>query len=191
MRPPTIFAIVWVGWFLSWILAAPWSRKTEKRVYSWDAWVSRLLMVAGGVLIFRPNSFGLGGGELWRVGVAGGYALAGVTIAGVAFAWWARIHLGSLWSGSVTLKEGHRVIDTGPYSLVRHPIYTGLLLAASATVAAAATMQASIGFALVLVGVLLKARVEERLLSAELGPDAHGAYRQRVPMLVPFLPTMR
>jgi protein-S-isoprenylcysteine O-methyltransferase Ste14 len=191
MRPAAIFALIWIGWFLSWMLAAAWSGKTEKRVYSWDAWVSRLLMVAGGVLIFRRNSFGLGGGELWHVGDADGYALAGVTLAGAAFAWWARIHLGSLWSGSVTLKRGHRVIDTVPYRVVRHPIYTGLLLAASATVAAAATAQAVAGLAVVLVGVFMKARVEEHLLAAELGPDAYGAYQRRVPMLVPFLPMVR
>ena len=54
------------------------------------------------------------------------YVLAGLTLAGTLFTWWARIHLGRFWSNAITRKEGHRVIDTGPYGLVRHPIYTGL-----------------------------------------------------------------
>ena len=57
------------------------------------------------------------------------------TFAGILFAWWVRIHLGRLWSGAITRKEGHRVVDSGPYGLVRHPIYTGLLAATFTTAA--------------------------------------------------------
>ena len=53
---------------------------------------------------------------------------AAVTAGGLLFAVWARRHLGKNWSQAVTLKEGHELITSGPYALVRHPIYTGLLL---------------------------------------------------------------
>lgn len=79
-------------------------------------------------------------------------------------------------------------MDTGPYSLVRHPIYTGLLAASLATAVAQATATALVGWMLIGLGLWLKARVEERFLAAELDPQAYAAYRLRVPMLVPLLP---
>ncbi len=96
--------------------------------------------------------------------------------------------MGALWSGAIVRKEGHHIVETGPYALVRHPIYTGLIVAIFATAAAQATVTGLIGAALVAIGLWLKARVEERFLTAELGADAYAAYRRRVPMLVPFLP---
>ena len=68
--------------------------------------------------------------------------MAGLTLAGIAFTWWARIHLGRFWSNAITRKEGHRVIDTGPYGLVRHPIYTGLIGGMLATGVAVGTVTA-------------------------------------------------
>ena len=133
----------------------------------------------------------LGERRLWHVGYGGGYALAGVALAGILFTWWGRIHLGRLWSSAITRKEGHRVVDSGPYAIVRHPIYTGLIAAIVATAAAQATVSGLIGAALVAVGLGLKARAEERFLTAELGPEAYGPYCRRVPMLVPFITSRR
>ena len=92
-----------------------------------------------------------------------------------------------LWSGTITRKQDHRIVDTGPYALVRHPIYTGLLLAGFATAIARGRWEALIGAALFALGCWIKARQEERFLSEELGHE-YAAYRKRVPMLVPFLP---
>jgi len=124
---------------------------------------------------------------MWHVGYHGAYLLALLTFGGIFFAWWARIHLGRLWSGSITRKEGHHVVDTGPYGLVRHPIYTGLIGATIATATAAATVTAVVGAVLITFGMWLKARTEERFLTEELGPEAYTAYQRRVPMLVPFV----
>ncbi|WP_245490454.1 isoprenylcysteine carboxylmethyltransferase family protein [Mesorhizobium sp. M7A.F.Ca.US.011.01.1.1] len=106
---------------------------------------------------------------------------------GIAFAWWARLHLGRLWSGTITAKAGHRVINTGPYGLVRHPIYTGLLLAILATMAAKVTVWGIAGTALLIIGIVTKARLEESFLRGELG-SAYDDYASHVPMLVPFAP---
>jgi protein-S-isoprenylcysteine O-methyltransferase Ste14 len=109
-------------------------------------------------------------------------------VAGLFFTWWARIALGSLWSGSVGRKEGHTLVRVGPYRLVRHPIYTGLILAALAS-AAQIGMAANLAGAVVLTfGLWLKARLEERFLSAQLGAEAYAEYRRGTPMLVPFWP---
>jgi protein-S-isoprenylcysteine O-methyltransferase Ste14 len=93
-----------------------------------------------------------------------------------------------MWSARITRKTDHKVVDSGPYALVRHPIYTGLLLALLATAAAKGTMLGVAGFLILLIGIWVKARLEERWLTEELGADAYGNYRRRVPMLVPFWP---
>jgi protein-S-isoprenylcysteine O-methyltransferase Ste14 len=111
-----------------------------------------------------------------------------VALVGILFAWWARIHLGRLWSGRITLKQDHHVVDTGPYKLVRHPIYTGLILSILATAAAQATVTGLLGASAIVIGLWIKARAEEQLLTTELGVDAYGSYRNRVPMLIPFGP---
>jgi protein-S-isoprenylcysteine O-methyltransferase Ste14 len=123
---------------------------------------------------------------MWSVSVPLGWAMFAVVVAGIAFAWWARIHLGALWSGAVTRKFNHRIVDTGPYALVRHPIYTGLLSAAIATGVARGAWPALAGALILWLGIWMKARLEERFLSEQLGSE-YAAYRARVPMLVPFL----
>ena len=182
------FAVIWIGWIASWVAAALWSAPTVKRAERlatrrWDMWAYRAAILAGTILLWyasRPH-----GREprLWFVGDYGGLALAGVTFLGLVFTWWARIHLGRLWSGVITRKQGHRVVDTGPYGLVRHPIYTGLIVALWATGIAQGRASGIAGAALLTFGFWLKARAEERFLIEELGPDAYGAYRRRVPML--------
>jgi len=166
----------------------PRGAKTERRAPGSAQWIYRALTFVAAVLLYHRTSEAIGAGRLWHVGYGGAYALVGVVLLGIAFAWWARLHLGRLWSGSVTRKEGHRVIDTGPYGLVRHPIYTGLIGAMIATGIAVGTITALLGTALIAFGLWQKARMEEGFLSTELGADAYGPYCQRVPMLVPFLP---
>ena len=87
---------------------------------------------------------------------------------------------------AITRKEGHSIIESGPYGLVRHPIYTGLILAILATGAAVATAASLLGAILISFGEWQKARMEERFLSAELGAEAYQSYSRRVPMIVPF-----
>ncbi|MFZ3361491.1 MAG: isoprenylcysteine carboxylmethyltransferase family protein [Xanthobacteraceae bacterium] len=188
MRPSLLFAVIWIGWVISWIVASFWSAPTEKRITTWETWTSRGALLAGALLLLHSTRRLLSEPRLWHVGYYGAYALAGLTLIGILFAWWARIHLGRLWSSAITRKEGHHIIDSGPYAWVRHPIYTGLIAAIFATAAAQATVSGLLGAALVAFGLWLKARVEERFLTQELGSDAYGAYRRRVPMLVPFLP---
>ena len=117
---------------------------------------------------------------IWqRVGLA-------LTILGLAFAVWARIHLGRFWSGRVTLKEDHKLIRSGPYAFVRHPIYTGLLTAGSGTVLARGTLAALVGLALIGLAFWMKIRAEENLLTSHFG-ETYREYRRQVAALIPFL----
>ena len=188
IRPSVIFAVIWIGWLVSWIIAGFWTNRTEKTATTWDVWAYRALIVAGAVLLLHTTRRVLHEPRLWHVGFTGAYILAGVTLAGILFAWWARVHIGRLWSGSITRKVDHHIVDTGPYRLVRHPIYTGLILSIIATAAAQATVTSVFGAALIACGFWLKAKIEERFLTAELGAETYGSYRRRVPMLIPFGP---
>ena len=125
-----------------------------------------MLLLIGGVLFLIPARGYHGWMRFWSVGSRGAWICAGVILAGFAFCWWARIFLGQLWSSDVTKKHDHHIVDTGPYALVRHPIYTGLLLALIATAAAKGTLLGIAGLVLIALGLWMKARLEERFLSA-------------------------
>jgi protein-S-isoprenylcysteine O-methyltransferase Ste14 len=187
MTAAHLFGVAWALWALSWIAASLWSARSIKRAVAGTA-LSRFVLIAGAVVLFGgalawPNTV-----VLWNIGSVGAGILALVLVAGFAFAWWARLHLGRFWSSGITRKEGHRLIDTGPYALVRHPIYTGLIAAALATAGAEGTAPAMLGGAMMALGLWFKARLEERFLREELGPETYNAYRRRVPMLIPFMP---
>jgi protein-S-isoprenylcysteine O-methyltransferase Ste14 len=108
-----------------------------------------------------------------------------LAVAGLGFTWWARIHLGTLWSGTVTRKVHHKVIKTGPYAIVRHPIYTGISVALIATALLRPGWFGLAGVVLIIASFVIKYRLEERFLMEVLGPE-YAAYRKKVPALVPF-----
>lgn len=188
MTPFAAIVSLWLAWALSWIAAALWTQKTEKRLGVKGELAYRIPLLIG-TLVFLPTAHGYRGPlRLWFVTRDEAWACTALIACGLVFCWWARIHLGSLWSGSVTKKSDHRVIDTGPYRIVRHPIYTGILLAVYATAAAKGTILGIVGASLITVGLWMKARFEEGWLSRELDSGAYEAYRRGVPMLVPFGP---
>ena len=188
IQPNGTFQAIWIAWVVSWAAASLWSGRTAKRNTTYEAWIYRAIIFAGAILIAPWTAQVLGEKPTSQVGYYGAYALVGVMLLGLALTWWARIELGRLWSSAITRKEEHRLVDTGPYALVRHPIYTGIIIALLATAATEATMLAYLGAVLITIGLWVKARAEERFLSAELGPETYESYRCRVPMLVPFLP---
>ena len=117
-----------------------------------------------------------------------GTAVAGLalTVIGLGLASWARLILGRMWSGGVTLKEQHVIVDRGPYALARHPIYTGILFALLGSALARDTVAGYLGFGITTVGLILKFRQEERLLLTHFGP-AYEEYRGRVKGLSPLV----
>jgi protein-S-isoprenylcysteine O-methyltransferase Ste14 len=172
---------------LSWLLAAMWQERAVKRAATSSEIAYRLLTTVGGLLLFGFGGKYTGGGTvLWRPPMAAAWVLTGAVVGGLVFTWWARLHLGRLWSSSVGRKADHHIIETGPYRLVRHPIYTGLSLAAVATAAMVGSANAWLGVAIAILGFYVKARLEERFLREQLG-SAYDDYARRVGMLVPFL----
>jgi len=188
MTPDIALNLLWVVWVASWLAAAFWSDRAAGRPGFASELFYRIVTILGAILLFGTRRFDHAAVPLWRSGEAVGWTLFAVAALGFAFCWWARIHLGRLWSGFVTRKAGYRIIDTGPYGVVRHPIYTGIILAVFATAAFKGTGVALFGAAVMTGGFWIKARLEERFLRQELGTAAYDSYRRRVPMLVPFGP---
>jgi protein-S-isoprenylcysteine O-methyltransferase Ste14 len=188
-HPGLVLFNLWGAWALSWLAAAWWSRRTEKRIVFRRELPYRAVLLIGGVLFFIPHDSRYRLMRLWDLmSYEAVWICIAFAAAGFAFCWWARIYLGNLWSGSITKKGDHRVVDTGPYALVRHPIYTGILLAVLATMIAKGTLLGLIGAIIIAIGIWMKARLEENFLREELGAEAYDSYRRRVPMLVPFGP---
>lgn len=188
LRPGFVFILLWVGFALSWLIAAGWSAKTERSVGMKRELGYRIVLIAGGLALL-PRAHGYHGPmRLWFVTFDEAWVCIALVALGFAFCWWARIHLGALWSGWITRKADHRVVDTGPYGIVRHPIYTGILLAVYATAAVKGTIPGVLGALLVTLGLWMKAKLEERWLHEELDPGTYDDYCSRVPMLVPFGP---
>ena len=103
---------------------------------------------------------------------------------GLGFSLWARIYLGRNWSGAVRISEGHELIRSGPYASIRHPIYSGLLLAILGTAVVIGRWRGIIGFIIATLGFAYKAKREERLLSQEFG-SAFEEYRSHMGFFIP------
>ena len=176
---------LWCAWALYWGLTALSSKTTVRRETpaSRGGYVATLAVAAA--LIALPG-WGWLGARLWQRSF--GAYWCGVTLlaAGLAFAVWARVHLGRNWSGSVTVKEGHELIRSGPYAWVRHPIYTGLIAAVAGTAITSGTVRAFLGLVVVAGSLLWKLRAEERFMR-ETFPGEYERYSATVPALIPFI----
>lgn len=182
------FGILWMSWAICWVVAARWASRAAQRPPLGEEATYRLMTIAGGGLMILQFLPPLLPTLVWRGPMTASWVLWAVACGGLAFTWWARIHLGTLWSGRVTRKDDHRIIDTGPYGIVRHPIYTGILVALYAGLLVDAGPVNGLGVVVLTIAFVIKARLEERFLMQELGAEAYEGYRRRVPMLVPFLP---
>ncbi len=187
MTDSTSLVIVccWIAWAVYWVITAFSTKRAIERGGIIGYRVVALVLVAASFVIVRlvhgsPQS------RLWQTSLAAGIVSDCIVLAGAAFAVWARITLGRNWSAEVTLKDDHDLIESGPYALARHPIYTGLISMALGT---AINVGRAIGF-VVLVGLCgglwWKARQEEQIMSRQF-PDAYPAYKKRVRAIIPFV----
>jgi protein-S-isoprenylcysteine O-methyltransferase Ste14 len=175
-----VFGIGWAAFWLYWLVAAfsmkrghvPWSR--ELRIRAVIAVVVILLIRLGA---FRGHGLNT---DPWRAGT--GLVLFGL---GLGLAIWARLHIGRNWGTPMTEKDEPELVTSGPYRLVRHPIYSGILIAAAGT-AVALSWPWLIAVALAGVYFLYSATVEERYLTQRF-PDDYPVYKRSTKMLVPFI----
>lgn len=189
MTPTCAIYLLWCAWLASWTAAILWTNRTEKKDAIGAELVFRALFYVSVVLLFAfspafPNHAPR---QLWNFSAPMNWILFASTATGLLFTWWARIHLGRLWSDRVVLKTGHHVVDTGPYKLVRHPIYSGLIFAAFATAIQKGTSFGMLGVAVLTLAFYIKAKREEHFLRAELGEHAYDNYARKTAMLVPLV----
>jgi len=177
---------LWWGWGLYWMLSALRNKATERRESLASRLTHLLPLALGAALLAWPHPrWSALAWRMWPPSPAACRIGAALVTAGLAFAIWARVHLGGNWSGTVTVKQGHELIRSGPYAHVRHPIYTGLITALLGTTVASGTVHAAIGLAIIVVSFVRKSHSEEDFMR-ETFPGEYQRYNVEVPALIPF-----
>ncbi len=175
--------LLWAMFIIYWLVSAIGVKKNV-RTGDWarSAGIRILLVVVIIVLLQFSSAWNFLGYQFSYVVQIVGVVLCA---AGLAFAIWARVHLGRNWSGMPSMKEDHELITSGPYRFVRHPIYTGILLAlvSSALVSTAIWLLVAVIF---FINFLYRIPVEEKYMM-QLFPDQYPGYKKRTKALIPFV----
>lgn len=180
---------LWLAWLAFWVAAARGREKAVvRRESDWSRRLQSYPLILGGLLLAVPDlelAFldarlpGLPTAWSAPVGVA-------LVAAGLLFTVWARLFLADNWSVSVIVRSDHELVHRGPYAWVRHPIYSGALLALLGTALIGGQWRGFIGLMLIAASLLYKIRLEERFLEDHFG-DAYRDYCSRVRALVPLV----
>jgi protein-S-isoprenylcysteine O-methyltransferase Ste14 len=178
--PWYIFAAYWL---ITWLNV----KRTKAREKSADRLITLVVVIVAYNLLFA-NWLRIGPLRQRFLPQENWIAWAGIALTwvGTTVAIWARYCIGEYWSARVTLKEGHRLIRSGPYAYVRHPIYTGMLLGCIGAALVVGEWRGILAVALLLAAHSRKALREESLLTQEFG-DEYAAYRRSTGFLFPHL----
>lgn len=190
MTSKTLWQIELVPWYVFaayWAITALAVKRTKAAEKSADRLATLAVIALAFLLLFHSRTSV--GPLRWRFVPAETWiAWTGIVITaiGVALAIWARYCIGQYWSARVTLKEGHRLIRSGPYRWIRHPIYTGMLVASAGTALTLGECRGIVAVVLILATHSRKAQREERMLHTEFGEE-YAAYRRTTGFLFPRL----
>lgn len=182
-----IVGFLWLAWITYWFVASR-SAKVTERVETFGSRASHILPLAFAGYLFSIVKVPFLGHSLRLYQphrITNVVAVVGVAL-GLGFSAWARAHLGRNWSGIVTVKQDHELIRSGPYAVVRHPIYTGLLVAFAGMAVGGGTWTGWLAVAIIATAFVRKLRIEERFMADQFG-DQYTRYRREVPALIPGL----
>jgi protein-S-isoprenylcysteine O-methyltransferase Ste14 len=182
-----IIAIAWVAFALVWLFASFSSKQNARKQTSSPRIAQMLLVIAAYFLLFdSETAIGPLGWRfvpdtsLWWI------SGAALVVAGILVSFWARFFLGGNWSATVTVKQDHELVRSGPYAIVRHPIYSGLLLAIAGTALNKGEVRGLLALLLALVAWKWKSLLEEAFMQEQFGDNYH-VYRRQVKALIPFV----
>ncbi len=183
----SFFPVVWIAFLLYWRIRAA-GTKTIQRSEAATSGILRALAFLVAIVLLSTTRIPLPWlyRQLWPTGIWPFWIGAAVTVGSLLFAVWARQYLGGNWSSFVTIKQGHELITTGPYALVRHPIYTGILAGFLGTAIALSQVRGFVGFVLMFLVLWLKLRTEEEWMRSQFG-ETYATYAHRTAALVPYL----
>ena len=178
--------LLWLAWWAYWYVAAHGVKRVRRRESVRSRLGHILPLVISGLLIALPTLPGwLGQCFLPRSWILYGIGV-GVVAAGLGFSIWARRVLGGNWSGTVTLKEDHELIQSGPYRWIRHPIYTGILLGFTGSAIARDEWRGILAVLIAGVALWRKLGLEERWMHEQFGARYDG-YRRHTWALIPWV----
>ncbi len=180
-----LIEVPWIVFLLYWIVSAIRTRETVQRESFASRYAILLIEIAGFVLLFR-HSAGVGflGERFMHRTLASAIVGSILTWMGIGLAIWARYHLAEYWSARITIKADHQLIRTGPYARLRHPIYSGLILAAIGSAVVIDEWRCVLGVCLILTGYCIKARKEEAMLTQQFG-EAFREHQKHAGFLMP------
>jgi protein-S-isoprenylcysteine O-methyltransferase Ste14 len=183
----SFFPVVWIIFLLYWQIKAA-NTKTTQRIEPAASRILRVFIFLIAIVLLVTTRIPLPWLylQLWPVGLWPFWLGAVVTIGGLLFAVWAREHLGRNWSRSVTIKQDHELITTGPYAVVRHPIYTGVLTGFLGMAIAISQVRGFIVLVLICIAFWIKLRMEEQWMRSQFG-EAYATYARQTAALVPYL----
>lgn len=184
----SFFPVVWIAFIVYWRIKAAGTKSNQRREADASGIVRALVFVIVIVLLSVPRIPLLPWlyRQLWPAGLWPFWIGAAITVGGLLFAVWARHHLASNWSSAVTIKEEHELITSGPYGVVRHPIYTGILTGFLGTAIALSQVRGLVGFLLIFVVLWAKLRKEEDWMRSQFG-ETYAGYARQTAALVPYL----
>ncbi len=182
-----IAGVCWTLLLVVWAVLAITAKRTRQRDRPTSQIWYRVPTVLAYFLMFAP-AFGRGVlGQRWIPGGPQQQALGTVlTVAGIFVAIWARLCIGTNWSGVVTIKENHQLIRTGPYAWVRHPIYSGLILAMAGTAILTRRIAGVLAVLMLATAFFFKSKIEEQFMRRTFGPE-YDAYCQRTGAFLPHM----
>ena len=177
---------MWLGWAIYWRFASLNVKKTTRLEPLGSRLTHMAPLIAGVFLLLWPVRTGVLFERTWPGSYFTFWTGTVLVAYGLGFAIWARRVLGRNWSGLVTLKEDHQLIQEGPYRWVRHPIYTGLLLAFLGSAIAIGEWRGILAFVLAFAAFDIKRRIEERWMKEVFG-TSYEQYQKRVRALIPLV----
>jgi protein-S-isoprenylcysteine O-methyltransferase Ste14 len=181
------FPVLWIAFIVYWRIKAA-GTKTTTRLEPAASQLLRVLIFVIAIVLFSTTRIPLRWlyVQPWPAGLWPFWLGAAVAVASLLFAVWARVHLGRNWSHAVEIKQDHELITTGPYAVVRHPIYTGILGGLLGTAIAISQVRGFIAFGLIFVVLWFKLRREEQWMRSQFG-ETYATYAHQTAALVPYL----